>query len=64
MYAYSSPVFFGTFPVINGQVQMSGINLSALQAGGHHLVFQGQTSRAISAMAITVAAIHLPIVGG
>jgi len=50
--------------VINGQLQMSGINLSALQAGGHHLVFQGQTSRAISAMAITVAAIHLPIVGG
>jgi len=64
VYAYSSPVFVGTFPVINGQVQMSGMNLSALQAGGHHLVFQGQTSRAISAMAITVAAIHLPIVGG
>ena len=55
VYAYSSPVFVGTFPVINGKVQMSGVDFSALQAGGHHLVFQGQTSGAISLMAIVVA---------
>ena len=63
VYAYSSPVPVGTFPVIKGKVQMSRINLSALQGGGHHLVFQGQTSRAISVMAINVA-IHLPVVSG
>ena len=55
VYAYSSPVFLGTFPVVNGKVQITGIDLSALQAGGHHLVFVGQTSGAVSVMAIVVA---------
>jgi hypothetical protein len=55
VYAYSSPVFIGTFRVVGGKVLMSGLDLSALRLGGHHLVFQGQTSGTISAMAITVA---------
>ena len=56
VYAYSSPVFLGTFPVVNGKVQITGVDLSALQAGGHHLVFVGQTSGTVSVMAVTVAA--------
>lgn len=52
VYAYSSPVFLGTFPIVNGQVQLSGIDLSALSAGGHHLVFIGQTSGTIAVMAV------------
>ena len=63
VYAYSSPVPVGTFPVIKGKVQLTDVDLSTLQGGGHHLVFQGQTSRAISVMAINVA-IHLPVVSG
>lgn len=55
VYAYSSPTFLGTFPVINGKVQLSGLDLSALRSGGHHLVFQGQTSGAVQVMAVTVA---------
>jgi len=56
VYAYSSPVFLGTFPVVNGKVQITGVDLSALQAGGHHLVFVGQTSETVSVMAVTVVA--------
>ena len=55
VYAYSSPVFLGTFPVVNGKVQITGVDLSALAAGGHHLVFVGQTSGTVSVMAIVVA---------
>ena len=56
VYAYSSPVFLGTFPVVNGKVQITGVDLSALAAGGHHLVFVGQTSGTVSVMAVTVVA--------
>ncbi|WP_158253229.1 Ig-like domain repeat protein [Cryobacterium sp. N19] len=56
VYAYSSPVFLGTFPVVNGVVQITGVDLSALEAGGHNLVFVGQTSGTVSVMAVTVAA--------
>jgi len=58
VYAYSTPVFLGTFPVINGTVQITGVNLSELAAGGHQLVFIGQTSDTVSVMAITVAAVE------
>ena len=56
VYAYSSPVFLGTFPVVKGKVQITGVDLSALQAGGHYLVFVGQTSGTVSVMAVTVVA--------
>jgi hypothetical protein len=56
VYAYSSPQLVGTFPVIAGVVQLTGVDLSALQAGSHHLVFIGQTSGAVSIVAIAIAA--------
>jgi hypothetical protein len=66
VYGYSKPIFLGTFPVVNGRVQLSGLDLSALAVGGHHLVFVGQTSEVSSAMAVTVAsgaAAHLAATG-
>ena len=56
VYAYSLPAFLGTFPVVDGLVQITGVDLSALAAGGHHLVFVGQTSETVSVMAVTVVA--------
>ena len=58
VYAYSTPIFLGTFPVVNGKVQLTGVDLSALEAGKHRLVFIGQTSGAtsVAAFAITEAA--------
>ena len=64
VYAYSLPVPVGTFSVIKGKVQLTNVDLPALQEGEHHLVFQGQTSGAILVMAINVAPIHLPVVSG
>jgi hypothetical protein len=54
LYAYSSPLFIGTFPVVDGRVQLNGIDLSALDTGDHHLVFVGQTSGTTAAMALTI----------
>lgn len=58
VYAYSTPIYIGTFPVVNGKVQLTGVDLSALEAGKHRLVFIGQTSGAtsVAAFAITEAA--------
>jgi hypothetical protein len=56
VYVYSTPDFLGTLPVKAGVVQLTGVNLSALDAGSHHLVFLGQTSGTLSIVAITVAA--------
>jgi len=56
VYAYSTPDFLGTFPVKAGVVQLTGVDLSALQLGSHHLVFIGQTSGTLSIVAITLAA--------
>jgi hypothetical protein len=54
VYGYSSPIYLGTFPVVNGKVVLTGLDISALEAGGHHLVFLGQTSGALSVVAIAV----------
>lgn len=54
VYGYSTPVFIGTFPVLDGKVQLSGADVTALGVGGHHLVFVGQQSGALSAIALTV----------
>lgn len=56
VYAYSSPVFLGTFPIVNGHVQLNGLDLSGLSAKGHHLVFIGQTSGGIAVMAVYLVA--------
>lgn len=56
VYVYSTPVFLGTFPIVDGVVQLTGIDLSALEAGDHHLVLMGQTSQEVAVLAITLAA--------
>lgn len=43
-FTFSSAVHVGTFPIVNGQVQLSGVELSHLGAGPHSLLLQGQTS--------------------
>jgi LPXTG-motif cell wall-anchored protein len=55
VYAYSSPVYIGTFPVVDGKVRLIGADLSALEAGDHHLVFRGQASGELSVIAVTVS---------
>ena len=54
VYAYSTPVFLGTFPVIDGRVVLDGVDLSALAPGQHRLVFVGQSSGEVSAMRVGV----------
>jgi hypothetical protein len=56
VYAYSSPLLVGTFPVSAGVIQLTGVDLSSLKAGSHHLVFIGQTSGTVSIVAIGIAA--------
>ncbi|HMH58096.1 MAG TPA: hypothetical protein VK537_02830 [Galbitalea sp.] len=66
VYTYSSPTFVGTFPVVNGTIQVSVNGLAALASGEHHLVFTGQTSGtlAIVPFAITAEASgSLPVTG-
>jgi hypothetical protein len=55
VYSYSTPVFLGTFPVVNGVVQLSA-DISALPAGQHRLLFVGQTSGQVQVMQITLQA--------
>jgi hypothetical protein len=55
VYAYSEPLFLGSFPVVDGTVVVTGVDLSALEAGGHHLVFIGQTSNTVAVVQIEVA---------
>lgn len=53
VYAYSVPVYLGTFPVVGGNVQLSA-DISALAPGTHRLVFVGQTTQGLQVMEITV----------
>lgn len=57
VYVYSSPTFVGTFPVVNGAVQitLSPAVLSSLAAGGHTLVVTGQTSGTVQSVALSLA---------
>jgi hypothetical protein len=54
VFGYSSPVFLGTFPVVNGKVVLTGLDLSLLGPGAHRLVFQGETTNTVSVVAITI----------
>jgi LPXTG-motif cell wall-anchored protein len=56
VYAFSSPVFVGTFPVVNGSVQiaLSPAVLAQLAAGSHTLVVTGQSSGAVMSVALAV----------
>lgn len=44
VYSYSNAVHLGTFPVVGGDVIVTGLDLSHLQPGTHYLLFQGQNS--------------------
>ena len=55
VWAYSTPTYIGTFPVINGVLKITGADLSALAAGDHHLVLVGQTSGASEVMGFAIA---------
>lgn len=59
VYAYSTPVLVGAFPVVDGQVQivLSSAMLSSLAAGTHTLVITGQTSGSMQAVAFSVSAV-------
>ncbi len=54
VYGYSTPVFLGTFPVIGGVVQLSGLDLSAFSSGAHTLVLIGQSSGLVAAYSLRV----------
>jgi LPXTG-motif cell wall-anchored protein len=58
VYAYSAPVFVGTFPVVNGvaQITLSPAVLAQLAAGTHTLVITGQSSATVQAVGFTVLA--------
>jgi LPXTG-motif cell wall-anchored protein len=62
VYVFSSPVFVGTFPVVNGvaQITLSTAVLGKLAAGNHTLVVTGQSSGAVQSVAL---AIGLPATG-
>jgi hypothetical protein len=55
VYAYSAATFVGTFPVVNGNVVLTGMNLSALAPGAHNLVLRGQTSGNLAVIRFAVA---------
>ena len=55
VWAYSTPTYIGTFPVINGVLKITGADLSALAAGDHNLVLIGQTSGASEVMGFAIA---------
>lgn len=59
VYAYSTPVLVGTFPVVNGVVQigLSPALLASIASGAHTLVITGQTSGTVQAVAFTVSAV-------
>jgi hypothetical protein len=58
VYAYSTPTFVGTFPVVDGvaQVGLDADLLNELGGGAHTLVLLGQTSGDVGSLRLTVAA--------
>lgn len=57
VYVYSSPVFVGSFAVVDGvaQITLSAKVLSQLAAGDHTLVAMGQSSGDVQAVALNIA---------
>ncbi len=56
VYAYSTATFLGSFPVVGGSVVLTGLDLSGLAPGSHHLLLRGQGSGAIAVVAFTARA--------
>ncbi|WP_223357638.1 LPXTG cell wall anchor domain-containing protein [Leifsonia sp. ZF2019] len=59
VYVYSTPILLGSFPVVDGKVQvtLSADVLAQLAAGSHTLVLVGQSSGGVQAVALSVAAV-------
>ncbi|ERK67599.1 LPXTG cell wall anchor domain-containing protein [Leifsonia aquatica] len=59
VYLYSTPILLGSFPVVDGKVQvtLSADVLAKLAAGSHTLVLVGQSSGGVQAVALSVAAV-------
>jgi hypothetical protein len=59
VYAYSTATYIGTFPVVNGavQVNLTSAQLTALGAGAHTLVAVGQSSGGVNSASFTVTAV-------
>ena len=62
VYSYSTASYVGTYPIVNGNVVLSGADLSRLGAGAHFLLFRGQTSGTVAIVSIQVIA-TLPATG-
>lgn len=64
VYSYSTAVYRGAFPVVNGRVVLRNVDLSQLTPGAHQLLLVGQTSQVLSAIAVTTAPMIIPTVVG
>jgi len=56
LYGYSTPTYLGTFPVVNGRAEISGVDLSVLGEGEHHLLVVGEQSGAFQVAALDITA--------
>lgn len=58
VYAYSTPVLVGSFPVVDGvaQIILSPKVLGQLDAGAPTLVITGQSSGAVQAVSLSIVA--------
>ena len=59
VYAYSTPLFIGAFPVVNGvaQIVLSPAIQAQLAAGAHTLVITGQSSGTVQAVAVSISSV-------
>ncbi|MFD1713767.1 LPXTG cell wall anchor domain-containing protein [Amnibacterium flavum] len=74
VYAYSSPRLVGTFPVVDGvvQVTLTPAILAMIGSGSHTLVYVGQSSGGVQSVALEISAalastgadITAPLIGG
>ena len=53
-YTFSTAQHVGTYRIVNGNVVMTGVNLSHLSKGTHYLVLRGQTSGAFVVVRMSV----------
>ena len=56
LYGYSTPTYLGTFPVVNGRAEISGVDLTVLGEGEHHLLVVGEQSGASQLVQLEVPA--------
>lgn len=54
VFSYSLATHLGTFPIVNGNVVVSNLNLPNLSPGPHYLVLQGQTSGTVGIVLFNV----------